>query len=83
MANAAYRFPYNTPLTKEAYRARAIFEGHFPLADAAKCVPGGKSVACSTPRAIEWDESFKHNADPSGRAVAGVHSDGYVVKPSA
>ena len=80
MANAAYRFPYNTPTTKEGYRARAIFEEFFPLPDAAKCVPGGKSVACSTPRAIEWDESFKHNADPSGRAVAGVHADGYVKK---
>ena len=80
LANAAYRFPYNPPATKEAYRARAIFEEHFPLADAAKCVPGGKSVACSTPRAIEWDESFQHNADPSGRAVAGVHADGYRAK---
>ncbi len=81
MANAAYKFPYNTPTTKEAYRARSIFAEHFPLEDAAKCVPGGKSVACSTERALEWDESFKNNADPSGRAVAGVHADGYVVKP--
>lgn len=80
MANAAYRFPYNTPDTKEAYRARAIFEEHFPLPDAAKCVPGGKSVACSTERALEWDESFKTMADPSGRAVAGVHDDAYGVK---
>ena len=77
MANAQYRFPYNTPTTKEGYRARAIFEEHFPLEDAAKCVPGGPSVACSTARAIEWDESFKNNADPSGRAVAGVHEEAY------
>ena len=77
LANAAYRFPYNPPATKEAYRARAIFAEHFPLEDAARCVPGGKSVACSTERALEWDESFKHNADPSGRAVAGVHDEAY------
>ena len=80
MANAAYRFPHNPPATKEAYRARAIFEEHFPLPDAAKCVPGGKSVACSTERALEWDESFKNMADPSGRAVAGVHDDAYGIK---
>ena len=77
LANAAHRFPYNPPTTKEAYRARAIFEEHFPLDDAAKCVPGGPSVACSTARAIEWDASFKENPDPSGRAVAGVHDAAY------
>ena len=37
----------------------------------------GKSVACSTPAALAWDESFTSNADPSGRAVAGVHVDAY------
>jgi asparagine synthase (glutamine-hydrolysing) len=36
-------------------------------------VPGGKSIACSTPAAIEWDAAFAAAADPSGRAVAGVH----------
>ncbi len=77
MGNAAHRFPYNPPVTKEGYRARAIFEEHFPLEDAARCVPGGPSVACSTARAIEWDESFKNNPDPSGRAVSGVHDASY------
>lgn len=77
MANAAYRFPYNTPTTKEGYRARSIFEEHFPVEDAAKCVPGGPSIACSTARAIEWDESFKNNPDPSGRAISGVHDEAY------
>jgi len=28
---------------------------------------------CSSPAALEWDPSFKNNADPSGRAVKGVH----------
>ena len=40
----------------------------------------GKSVACSTPAALAWDESFRQNADPSGRAVAGVHDFAYQAK---
>ncbi|MFT5081359.1 MAG: asparagine synthase (glutamine-hydrolyzing), partial [Planctomycetota bacterium] len=77
LERAAWRFPHNTPATKEAYLFREIFEGHFPGASAAACVPGGKSVACSTPAAIAWDASFANNADPSGRAIAGVHEDAY------
>lgn len=64
-------------MTKEAYYYRTIFEEHFPQPSAASTVPGGPSIACSTPRAIEWDESFKNRADPSGRAVAGVHDSAY------
>lgn len=75
MENAKYRFPYNTPATKEAYMYREIFESHFPGEAAAQCVPGGPSIACSTPTAIAWDASFAKNADPSGRAVLGVHLD--------
>lgn len=76
-AAARYRFPINTPLTKEAYYYRSIFDEFFPLESAARCVPYGKSVACSTPKAIEWDEKFKTMADPSGRAVMGVHEQSY------
>ena len=36
-------------------------------------VPGGKSIACSSPAALAWDPAFANAADPSGRAVAGVH----------
>lgn len=77
LESAAFRFPVNTPDTKEAYFYRCIFEEHFPLESAAECVPGGKSVACSTPEALAWDESFKNNADPSGRAVLSVHNESY------
>jgi asparagine synthase (glutamine-hydrolysing) len=49
------RFPHTTPLTKEAYRYRAIFEQVFPGKAAAETVPGGKSIACSTERAMTWD----------------------------
>ncbi|PSV28837.1 MULTISPECIES: asparagine synthase B [unclassified Photobacterium] len=77
LETAAYRFPYNTPTTKEGYAYREIFEELFPLESAAKCVPGGPSIACSSAKAIEWDESFKNAADPSGRAVAAVHNEAY------
>jgi len=77
MAEAGERFPTGTPATKEAYLYRAIFEELFPIPSAAACVPSGPSVACSSAAALEWDASFKANADPSGRAVRGVHRDGY------
>jgi asparagine synthase (glutamine-hydrolysing) len=77
MAGAAERFPHNPPATKEAYFYRAIFAEHFPLDACAACVPGGRSVACSTPEALAWDASFAAHADPSGRAVRGVHASAY------
>ncbi|KUJ00257.1 asparagine synthase B [Vibrio sp. MEBiC08052] len=77
METAQFRFPYNTPTTKEGYVYREIFEELFPLESAAKCVPGGPSVACSSAKAIEWDESFKNCIDPSGRAVKNVHQEAY------
>ncbi len=77
MENAHFRFPHNTPDTKEGYFFRSIFEEHFPQAAAAECVPGGKSVACSTPEALLWDQELHQSIDPSGRAVVNVHNDGY------
>jgi asparagine synthase (glutamine-hydrolysing) len=73
-AAAAERFPVNPPQTKEAYWYRRIFEQSFPGDACARTVPGGKSIACSTPAAIAWDAAFANAADPSGRAVAGVHN---------
>lgn len=75
LANAGFRFPINTPDTKEGYFYRTIFEGYFPQESAAQCVPGGKSIACSTVEALEWDASFKNNADPSGRSMKDVHKN--------
>ncbi|EIL90241.1 asparagine synthetase B [Rhodanobacter fulvus Jip2] len=72
-AAAAARYPFNTPTTKEAYFYRRIFEQHYPSEACAATVPGGKSIACSSPAAIAWDPSFAAAADPSGRAVKGVH----------
>lgn len=77
LARARFRFPRNTPRTKEAYVYRAIFEEHFPGDDAVACVPEGPSIACSSPAAIAWEASFAENPDPSGRAVRGVHENGW------
>lgn len=73
LAAADKRFPVNPPQTKEAYLYRSLFERFYPSPAAADTVPGGKSIACSSPAAIAWDASFAKMADPSGRAVAGVH----------
>lgn len=77
MNSAKYRFPINTPMSKEEYFYRSIFTEHFPSDSAASCVPSVPSIACSTPIALEWDASFKNNADPSGRSVGAVHLDAY------
>ena len=78
LTHAHYRFPIQTPTTKEEYYYREIFESHFPSDAAARSVPQEPSVACSTQTALEWDASFKNMNDPSGRAVARVHEEAYV-----
>uniref|UniRef100_A0A3P5YV24 Asparagine synthetase [glutamine-hydrolyzing] n=2 Tax=Brassica campestris TaxID=3711 RepID=A0A3P5YV24_BRACM len=78
MSNAAHIFPHNTPLTKEAYYYRMIFERFFPQQNSARLtVPGGATVACSTAKAVEWDANWSNNMDPSGRAAIGVHLSDY------
>jgi asparagine synthase (glutamine-hydrolysing) len=77
MANAHYRFPVNTPRNKEEYYYRTIFSEHFPSDTAALCVPSVPSVACSTAEALAWDESFRNQNDPSGRAVKSIHLQSY------
>jgi len=77
LARAHFRFPRNTPATKEALLYRSIFERHFPGEEAAAVVPEGKSIACSTPTALAWEKAFAEMADPSGRAVRGVHKESY------
>lgn len=77
LANAKYKFPLQTPTTKEEFYYRSIFTEHFHSDAAALCVPQEPSVACSTKIALEWDEAFKNMNEPSGRAVAKVHTDAY------
>jgi asparagine synthase (glutamine-hydrolysing) len=50
-------YPYNTPLTKEAYFYRSIFHKHFPQTAAAQTVR-------------KWIPKWQENQDPSGRANA-------------
>ena len=77
MSNAAFRFPVQPPSKKEEYYYRSLFEEHFPSTTAALTVPSVPSIACSTPRALEWDESFKNQNEPSGRAIKMVHNAAY------
>lgn len=77
LARAHFRFPSHTPLTKEAYMYREIHEKHFPHEDAVRVIPDQKSIACSTETALKWEKSFADMADPSGRAIRGVHNDSY------
>ncbi|MEO5566433.1 MAG: asparagine synthase B [Luteimonas sp.] len=73
LTSASLRFPVNPPQTREGFWYRSLFEQRFPGDACARTVPGGKSIACSSSAAIEWDAAFAAAADPSGRAVAGVH----------
>ena len=75
--NAKFTFPFQTPMSKEEYYYRSIFESHFPSKTAAKTVPSVPSIACSTPIALEWDKSFKNMSDPSGRSISNIHLDSY------
>lgn len=77
LANAHHRFPIQTPRTKEEYHYRSIFEEHFSSDAAALTVPSVPSIACSTPTALAWDESFRNQNEPSGRAIKMVHEDAY------
>lgn len=73
MKYAAKRFPIHTPLNKEEYYYRSIFEEHFPSESAARSVPSMPSIACSTAEALAWDTTFQNMNEPSGRAMKGIH----------
>jgi asparagine synthase (glutamine-hydrolysing) len=77
LKNARFKFPFQPPKSKEEFYYRSIFAEHFPSQAAAETVPSVPSVACSSEVALEWDASFKNMNDPSGRAVANVHSEAY------
>ena len=73
MSKASSRFTAHTPMNKEEYYYRTIFENHFPSHAAALTVPSVPSVACSSPTALKWDKSFQGMNDPSGRAIKTHH----------
>jgi asparagine synthase (glutamine-hydrolysing) len=72
------RFPEHTPMNKEYYLLRSIFEEYYPKPSALETVPKGVSIACSTPEAVSWDPTWANVHDISGRAVS-FHdaADGY------
>ena len=76
LKSADKKFPINAPRSKEEYFYRSIFAEHFPSDTAARTVPSVASVACSSPEALTWDESFRNLNDPSGRSV-NSHEDSY------
>jgi asparagine synthase (glutamine-hydrolysing) len=68
LEDASQLFPYNTPLTKEAYFYRAIFNKYYPQASAAETVR-------------KWIPKWQENQDPSGRAnAAHVKADVEIAK---
>lgn len=68
LEKAAEIYPYNTPLTKEAYFYRSIFHKHFPQVAAAQTVR-------------KWIPKWQENQDPSGRAnAAHVQADTTLAK---
>lgn len=77
LAAAAERWTYGPPRTLEALMHRAAFDELFPGEGAARTVPCGDTIACSSAAATGWDASFKGMLDPSGRAVKGVHAHAY------
>jgi len=77
LENAKFKFPIQTPTTKEEYHYRTIFQEFFPSDTAALTVPSVPSIACSTPTALEWDESFRNQNEPSGRAIKTIHQKSY------
>lgn len=65
---AAELYPYNTPITKEAFFYRSIFHKHFPQVAAAQTVR-------------KWIPKWQENQDPSGRAnAAHVKADTSIAK---
>ncbi len=69
LALAQTEFVLHTPDTKEALLYRRLFAKHYPGQAAAKTVLFQKSIACSTPKALEWSQHFIGKEDPSGRAI--------------
>ncbi|MGQ2982729.1 asparagine synthase B [Flavobacterium sp.] len=71
LETAEQRFPYNTPVTKEAYYYRSVFHKHFPQVSAAQTVR-------------KWIPKWQENTDPSGRAnAAHVNADTAIAQVKA
>ena len=68
LATAKDLYPFNTPLTKEAFYYRTIFHKYYPQVSAAQTVR-------------KWIPKWQENQDPSGRAnAAHVQADTDIAK---
>jgi asparagine synthase (glutamine-hydrolysing) len=69
--NKDITFPIHTPISKEHFLYRTIFEKFYPHQSCIKTVDhNDKSIACSTERALKWLNINQHSIlnDPSGRS---------------
>lgn len=79
LADAQQRFPELTPTNKEMYWMRELFEARFVQGcasgrSALTTLGDGRSVACCTPEAFDWDPAWAAMAgDISGRTMKDVH----------
>jgi asparagine synthase (glutamine-hydrolysing) len=68
LSGAVTEFPYNSPMTKEAYFYRSVFNKYYPQVSAAQTVR-------------KWIPKWQENQDPSGRAnEAHVKADTEIAK---
>lgn len=79
-AAGAIRFADDVPPNQELFWMRELFEEQFVTGKASgrsalATVGTGRSIACSTPEAVQWNPAWAQLAgDISGRAIAGVHA---------
>ena len=76
--NRKKKYPLNTPVSKEHYFYRKIFEEFFPYKNCIETVDHNiKSIACSTERALKW-MNLKENSnlnDASGRSITDIYNN--------
>jgi asparagine synthase (glutamine-hydrolysing) len=76
--NRSIKFPLHTPISKEHYLYRKIFEEFYPFEHCVKTVDhNAKSISCSTERAFKWmnlSEDSKLN-DASGKSMIDIYKN--------
>ena len=76
--NRKKKFPLNTPISKEHYLYRKIFEEFYPHKACIQTVEhNSKSIACSTQRGLKW-MNLKENSnlnDASGRSIIDIYNN--------
>jgi asparagine synthase (glutamine-hydrolysing) len=74
--NREKKYPINTPVSKEHYLYRKIFEEFYPHKSCIETVDrNAKSISCSTARGLKWmnlSENSNLN-DPSGRSLIDIY----------